>query len=241
MKVNLEKELMRQNARIALPKELLLIKEYDRLGPGVSNSEILQRVGINRSAQEGQKIKYVIDRMKHEASRFKPERVYHISQIEGLCKKYHLRFLPSNLFKGSVDIDLPSKISQFEVAYDVRCQQTNSFVVAPASSFKLKERPKDPLFFYKINDQFYYLVHKWGNDLSVFRRVYALFTNPFWCLLVAFSAILIISVPCIYFSPFDGQKLFIGLLTFFAVLLNIMRIVVDGPWLEPDTWKSDVE
>lgn len=55
----------------------------------------------------------------------------------------------------------------------------NTFIMAPASSFKLQERPKDPLFFYKINEEYYYLIHKWGNDLNIFRRLLGFWSNSF--------------------------------------------------------------
>lgn len=64
----------------------------------------------------------------------------------------------------------------------------NTFIMAPASSFELQEEPKDPLFFYKINDEYYYLIHKWGNDLSISRRVLGFLSNSFnfWLTLVLF-------------------------------------------------------
>lgn len=44
------------------------------------------------------------------------------------------------------------------------------FIVAPATSFELQDRPIDPLLFCELGDDQFYLVHKWGNDLSVWRR-----------------------------------------------------------------------
>lgn len=57
---------------------------------------------------------------------------------------------------------------------------SNTFICAPAESFKLEQRPKDPLFFYQINSEYYYLVHKWGNDLSVFRQLKSILSSA-WC------------------------------------------------------------
>jgi len=45
------------------------------------------------------------------------------------------------------------------------------FIAAPAESFALQPRPIDPLLFCQLGDDLFYLVHKWGNDISVFRRL----------------------------------------------------------------------
>lgn len=45
-------------------------------------------------------------------------------------------------------------------------------IAAPATSFELQDRPIDPLLFCELGDGQFYLVHKWGNDLSVWRRMH---------------------------------------------------------------------
>jgi hypothetical protein len=48
----------------------------------------------------------------------------------------------------------------------------NSFrICAPKESFELKERPMDPLMFYPLGDDNFYLVHKWGSDISVWNMI----------------------------------------------------------------------
>lgn len=183
--VNLEKELSRQSVSKVNASELLLINEYDRLGSDVANNEILDRVGVNNAVIEGKRLSDQKNDYLKQAQRFNLDKVYHISQIEKVCKKYRLRFLPSAMFKGNIDPVLVDKISTFEITYGVQCKSViadrwdrydkergnNTFIAAPASSFALQEKPKDPLFFYKINEEYYYLIHKWGNDLSLFRRI----------------------------------------------------------------------
>src|SRR5690348_2306487 len=203
-KVNLETELLRQPASKVSASELLFIQEYDRLGADVSDSEILSRIGINKAIETGRKFSETKEKNLRQAQEFNLDKVFHISQIESLCKKYYLRFLPSALFNGSIDSALPDKIATFEATYEVKCKsvvtesrwvypseekENNTFIAAPASSFKLEERPKDPLLFYKINDEYYYLIHKWGNDLSMVRRFYSLLSSPWlvW-VLIALSA-----------------------------------------------------
>jgi hypothetical protein len=208
LKVNLENELIKQNKSLVSARELLLINEYDNLGDTVADDETLGRVFGETSAKKGKETKKKIESLLSETKKFNQDRVFHVSQIEKLCKKYHLRFLPSTMFKGSIAKDLGAKINQFEIAYGVTCgvyyselneerdgtplvasdgrvfyysvgdglsdygwEECSTYIAAPASSFQLEERPKDPLLFYKINEEYYALIHKWGNDLSIFRRL----------------------------------------------------------------------
>ena len=46
----------------------------------------------------------------------------------------------------------------------------HSSTAAPSKLFKL-ENADDPLLFAPIGNGYYYLVHKWGNDLNPFRRL----------------------------------------------------------------------
>lgn len=64
-------------------------------------------------------------------------------------------------------------------------------IAAPATSFKLQDRPIDPLLFCELGDGQFYLVHKWGNDLSVFRRAHKFLTVGYRLvmLLIAVAAI----------------------------------------------------
>ena len=43
-------------------------------------------------------------------------------------------------------------------------------IIAPSKLFKL-ENSDDPLLFVPIGNDYFYLVHKWGNDLNPFRKL----------------------------------------------------------------------
>ena len=43
-------------------------------------------------------------------------------------------------------------------------------IIAPSKLFRLKNAD-DPLLFAPIGNGYYYLIHKWGNDLSPFRKL----------------------------------------------------------------------
>lgn len=224
--VNLEKELIRQNKRVVTSEELLYIKEYDQLAPHLPQDDTLKRVFGSTSADMGMILKVRAEDAKKETETFSQERVFHISQIEALCKKYHLKFLPSIYYNGTIDKELPGKISQFEIAYGVRCNSWemkwddnmmrhgrravggDTYVAAPDKSFALQERPKDPLMFFRINESYYYLIHKWGNDISIIRRLYALFSKLWFCItLIAIPFLLTAGYAFIQTNKFaDGSQ-----------------------------------
>jgi len=197
--IDLEKSLIRENRKLVMPKELLLIDEYEKFAPLVEN-DALSRVGLNRAIKKGKEIKTAIDKKNMQTKKFAEDRVFHISQIEAICKKYRLRFLRTSIYRGVIDNDLPNRISTFEVAYNVRCTPYNTRIVAPMESFELQERPKDPLMFYEINDEYFYLIHKWGNDLSISRSILPLFESVLFGWLIVFILFFTLLYPLSFYQ-----------------------------------------
>lgn len=96
------------------------------------------------------------------------ERVFHIKHIEKICVDYRLRFLDSSYFKNKIPFEAFQKIKQLEEEHQT---SLNGFkIMAPSKLFKL-ENADDPLLFAPIGNDYYYLIHKWGNDLSPFRKL----------------------------------------------------------------------
>lgn len=241
MKVNLEKELIRQNKKIATPESLLLLQEYDRLGSEIAESEILSRLGINSAAKEGKQLRQTIDGRATETKKFNQERVFHISQIQALCEKYHLRFLSTQLYRGSIDESLPAKISQFEIAYSVNCNKENSFIVAPKKSFKLEQSPKDPILFYQINKEYFYLVHKWGNDLSLSRRLFPLLSKNWFSVLLIMSCAALL---CLFWSLTIKGPESLSVYTGITIMVPAIVCLVafsDIRFVSRNVWDSEFE
>jgi hypothetical protein len=232
--IDLEKELLSQNKKLLAPQELLLVREYDQQTE-LAENDALKRVGMHRAIEQGRALKSRAEALRQETLRFNQEKVFHISQIEKTCNKYHLRFLPSRIYEGAVDSKLPDKITTFEVAYGVQlsggrlsysgfldryvgADNTNAFIMAPASSFKLQEKPKDPLFFYKINDEYYYLIHKWGNDLNISRRFIRLFSSVVFC-----TALIVCAIGSAISILHIGAGIGVG--SFVAVALTLWNLI----------------
>lgn len=100
-----------------------------------------------------------------------PDRVFHIDAIRAVCVKYRLRFLDASLFKGEVPHEAVYRIRQLEARSDAPLRGFK--VMAPASRFKLCDSNADPLLFVPVGDRHYYLVHRWGNDMSPWRQAAA--------------------------------------------------------------------
>lgn len=241
--VNLEQELIKQNRHLATSDELLKVQEYEKLGKKIEN-DALNRIGIIDSAIEGKQVKNKMSRLKKDTLSFAKERVFHVSQIKGICNKYYLRFLPTKYYKGSVDVNLPERITNFEVAYGTKCNKDNMFIVAPVSSFKLEERPKDPLLFYRINDEYYYLIHKWGNDLSIFNRVKSFLSNVY---LSTFIISFVFPLPFLFLKIFQHSVgvgtyiIFAAIVFFCCCIFNYCNVGTDPKrvrFISPNRWDS---
>ena len=107
---------------------------------------------------------------KHNSFNFdklESNRIYHISDIQKLCVDYRLRFLDSRFFKGTIPEEAISKIRKLENEHDTSLK--NFKIIAPAKLLKL-ENADDPLLFASMGNEYFYLIHKWGNDLHPLRK-----------------------------------------------------------------------
>ena len=95
------------------------------------------------------------------------DRIYHIDTIKKICIDYRLRFLDTRYFKGKYPREAFSEIKRLEKLHHT--QLGNFKIMAPSKLFKL-ENADDPLLFVPLGNKYYYLVHKWGNDLHPFRK-----------------------------------------------------------------------
>jgi hypothetical protein len=94
-----------------------------------------------------------------------------------MCIKYRLRFLDAGLFKGEIPRTALHAVRALERSSDGPLMGFK--IMAPAERFKLCDSELDPLLFVPVGDDRYYLVHKWGNDLSAQRVLLGLpFRSP---------------------------------------------------------------
>ena len=97
-------------------------------------------------------------------------RIYHLDQIKTICIDYRLRFLNSKYFKGEIPQEAISKIKALEKAHNIELEGFK--IIAPSKLFRLEDKD-DPLLFVPIGNKYFYLIHRWGNDLHPLRKILA--------------------------------------------------------------------
>lgn len=96
------------------------------------------------------------------------DKIFHIQQIKDTCIDYRLRFLDSSFFKNDIPEEAITKIKYLEQNHETTI---NGFkIMAPSKLFQLKNYD-DPLLFAPIGNDYFYLIHKWGNDINPFRKI----------------------------------------------------------------------
>ena len=168
-------------------------------------------------------------------------RIYHLSDIKKICIDYRLRFLDSSYFKAEIPSEAISEIKRLE-----RQHQTNlkGFkIIAPSKLLKL-DNADDPLLFAPMGNDYFYLIHKWGNDLHPLRK---LLMWPFKCIenfvlvLLVCSFLLALMVPDGLFSPKQTTTQFF-MIFFFAFKwiagLSIFYGVKFGKNFNSAIWRS---
>ena len=123
------------------------------------------------------------------------KRIFHRDTNKIICIDYRLRFLDLDYFKGDVPVEAIESIQALEQAHNTELQKMK--IVAPSKLFKLKNAD-DPLLFVPIGNQYYYLIHKWGNDLHPLRK---LLMWPFKNIITSILSILLLSLILTSFMP----------------------------------------
>ena len=126
-----------------------------------------------------------------------PNKIFHIDQIRKVCIDYRLRFLDLKYFKGNVPASAVEKICEIENIHETTLKGFK--IMAPSILFRLK-KTDDPLLFVPIGNGYYYLIHKWGKDLSPARKLWAWPFKNIWNLLIS---ILFVSLFATYITPYE--------------------------------------
>ena len=156
--VNLELELnairdKEKNSDLLLQVEKLLIEDE------ISRNSILNKLSFKN--EDSNKNALVFDLLK-------TENIFHINHIENICINYRLRFLDSSLFKNNIPEEAISKIKKIEKEHHTKLSGFK--IVAPSKAFHLLNYD-DPLLFIPIGNNYYYLVHKWGDEFRWYRKL----------------------------------------------------------------------
>ncbi len=155
-KVNLQDELVRTRNRNFREADILLaVKDI------LEKSEA-QRNDIRTRLSKGGENENAFNFDLLEAGR-----IFHIHSIREMCIEYRLRFLDSKMFKQNLPNEAISNIYQLEKLHGIKISGFK--IAAPSEAFAL-ENYDDPLLFAPLGNGYYYLIHKWGNDMSRWRK-----------------------------------------------------------------------
>lgn len=169
------------------------------------------------------------------------ENIYHIDHIRTICIDYRLRFLSSKYFKGQIPSEAISKIKMLEKVHGTTIGGFK--ILAPSRLFKLEDKD-DPLLFSPLGNDYYYLIHKWGEDLHPLRK---LLVWPFKNVVNLVTLLILVSyagtflIPEGLFSKSSSSAEF--WIMFFFIFKSITAIVIFygfamGKNFNPAIWKS---
>ena len=157
--INIEKELTSLKSK---NEKLLLNSAIDQLSNDLIREKTIQK-NINSSNNK----KYFANIKIEDTSN-----VYSFKTIETIAIKHRLRFLPTKFFKNQIPQEAIFKIKEIEKSNSIEIKKF--FILAPSSAFDLEDCNKDPLLFIPLKNNQYYLVHKWGSDLSWIKKLTAI-------------------------------------------------------------------
>lgn len=158
---------------------------------------------------------------KYDLGQINPEHIYSESQIKKICTDYRLRFLDASLFKGEIPYEAIAKVKRLQKNQSE--ELTGFKILAPANMFNLKYKDKDPLLMLPLSDGRYYLVHKWGSEMNIFRKIAVFPFRNFKTLIATvamFAAFVVAMIPdSVIMGPYDQSSL--GLRVIFFIYLFI--------------------
>lgn len=99
------------------------------------------------------------------------DKIFHLEQIKTICIDYRFRFLSSSIFKNTIPEEAISKIRMMEKDHETTLDGFK--IIAPSKAFELLNYD-DPLLFVPLGNDYYYLIHKWGNDMHPLRKLLVL-------------------------------------------------------------------
>ena len=154
--VNLQKELA--NARTRFDDKRLLASVSEILAENQN-----QREKILKKLKSGSPVKSNL----FQFDLLETDRIFHIAHIRKVCIDYRLRFLESAMFRHAFPQGAVTQIRELEKSHGTELGGFRS--VAPTTACHL-ENYYDPMLFVPIGNDYYYLVHQWGNDLKASRK-----------------------------------------------------------------------
>lgn len=149
-----------------------LLREQERNAGEVNILNLVREILNNGKSQED-RISETLNTGKNgtpnhfDFDLLESKRIFHEDAIREICITYRLRFLDSRYFKGDFPEEAITEIRDLEREHQTALSGFK--IIAPSKMFVLR-KTDDPLLFAPIGNGYYYLIHKWGNDLHPLRK-----------------------------------------------------------------------
>lgn len=210
--INLEDKLAIERSRLRANDADELLAVYQRMY--AENDARDEQILLNIFGSEGQA-------QQLDLQKLDPKRIYGVDEIKKVCVDYRLRFLDAKYFKGEIPYEAIAKVKRLQK--DQNQEITGFKIIAPAPMFRLQEKDKDPLLFVNLGNGLYYLIHKWGGEISAWRKALVYPFRSFESLfksIVALAFIIAMSVPSeVMMGPKDTTSMHIRVIFFFYLFL----------------------
>lgn len=121
------------------------------------------------------------------------DKIFHIQEIKNVCIDYRLRFLGNYYYKNTIPEEAVSTIALLEKKHNTKLSGFK--IIAPSKAFLLLNYD-DPMLFAPIGNDYYYLIHKWGNDMNPLRKLAVKPIRNLWNFTI-FSLIISILLTCL--------------------------------------------
>jgi hypothetical protein len=212
MKISLEKELKNKVQEKKKELEFDPIKEVKLLlaNDDAEDIKILRNLSNNSQFNRIERMQGEHMELEKIETEFHGD-IYTLDQIKDLAINYKLRFLSSQYYTGTYDVQVTAKIKDFARKANVELTTYNLkekfFILAPEKMFALTDekyitkKQLDPLMFYKVAGGHYRLVHKWGDDFTILRYLTGFRWKSYWnyhffnaALCLPFVAIILTSI-----------------------------------------------
>lgn len=233
-KINIKNKLRRERDKFTSGEKLLqnieTILAEDRARENKIYREITRGAGISVPLTND----FILDLLD-------TDKIYHIDQIKEICILYRLRFLDSQYFKDDLPYEALWETKQLQRKHQTTLKGFK--ILAPAKAFRLKNAD-DPLLFVPIGNDYYYLIHKWGNDLHPLRKIIMWPMRNLECMvffLLGLSILLTIIFPKQLFTKnLTGPEFFIIALFMFNWVggIAIYYLFKKGKNFSPSVWRS---
>lgn len=151
-------DVLLQNRNKTMSESFILEEVYAILGENDAQRNQIKEVLFSESSTIANSFHFDL---------LETNKIFHLDQIKTICIDYRLRFLDSNLFQNPLPEEAITKINELQKQH--KTELSGFKIVAPSSAFNLKNYD-DPLLFAPIGNGYYYLIHKWGNDVSFLRK-----------------------------------------------------------------------